>query len=142
MQIRRLTVDDYGAIIGLFSRAGLPFKPKGRDSEASVTRQMMANPDFFLGAFKDGRLIGTVVLSSDMRKGWINRLAVDPDYRHHGAAKALIEESEKTLRNHGLKIFCSLIEGPNKASKALFKKCGYTEHTDISYFSKRDSDAV
>jgi ribosomal protein S18 acetylase RimI-like enzyme len=104
--------------------------------------QMGANPDFFLGAFEDGHLVGTVVLSSDIRKGWINRLAVDPDYRRRGVAKALIEESEKTLRNHGLRIFCSLIEGSNRASKGLFKKCGYSEYTDISYFTKRDSEAV
>jgi len=141
MQIRRLTIDDYNGIISLWSRADLPFKPKGRDSRRSVAEQIRASPGFFLGAFEDGRLVGTVVLSSDMRKGWINRLAVDPDYRHRGVAKALIEESEKTLRHHGLKIFCSLIEGPNKASKTLFEKCGYTEHTDISYFSKRDNDA-
>jgi ribosomal protein S18 acetylase RimI-like enzyme len=142
MQIRRLTVDDYEAIVSLWFRAGLPYKPGGRDSKASVAQQIMTNPDFFIGAFENGRLVGTVVLSSDMRKGWINRLAIDPDRRRQGLAKTLIEESEKTLRSHGLKIFCSLIEGPNKASRALFKKCGYAEHSDISYFSKRDDDTV
>jgi ribosomal protein S18 acetylase RimI-like enzyme len=142
MQIRRLTIDDYSEIVSLWSRADLPFKPEGRDSRRAIEMQISANCDFFLGAFEDGHLVGTAVLSNDMRKGWINRLAVDPDYRRRGVAKALIEESEKTLRNHGLKIFCSLIEGSNKASKALFKKCGYSEYTDISYFTKRDSDAV
>jgi ribosomal protein S18 acetylase RimI-like enzyme len=142
MQIRRLATDDYNGIISLWSRAGLPFKPEGRDSRRSVAEQMKACPDFFLGAFEGSRLVGTVVLSSDRRKGWINRLAVDPDCRHRGVAKALIEESEKTLRAYGLKIFCGLIEGSNEASKALFKNCGYTEHADISYFSKRNSREV
>jgi ribosomal protein S18 acetylase RimI-like enzyme len=142
MEIRKLTTTDYEELISLWSRANLPFKPRGRDSRQAIAAQMNASPDFFLGAFEDRRLVGTAVLSSDMRKGWINRLAVDPHYRRRGVAKALIEESEETLRNHGLKIFCSLIEGSSKASKALFKKCGYIEHTDISYFSKRDSDAV
>jgi len=69
-------------------------------------------------------------------------LTVDPDHRHRGVAKGLVEKSEKTLRGHTIKIFCSLIGASNKASKALFKKCGHTEHRDISYFSKRGSDAV
>jgi ribosomal protein S18 acetylase RimI-like enzyme len=142
MQIRRLTIDDYREIVGLWSRADLPFKPEGRDSRREMEAQMSANPDFFLGAFEDDQLVGTVILSSDLRKGWINRLAVDPGYRRRGVAKALIEESEKTLRNRGLKIFCSLVEGSNRPSKALFKKCGYSENTGISYFSKRDSEAV
>ena len=142
MQIRRLNIDDYSQIVSLWSRADLPFKPEGRDSRVALEAQIKANPDFFLGAFEDGHLVGTVVLSSDTRKGWINRLAVDPRCRRRGVAKALIEESEKTLRNHGLRIFCSLIEVSNVPSKALFKKCGYNEHGDISYFTKRDSDAV
>jgi ribosomal protein S18 acetylase RimI-like enzyme len=142
MEIRKLTTADYDELISLWSRANLPFKPRGRDNRQAIAAQINVSPDFFLGAFEDDRLVATAVLSSDTRKGWINRLAVDPDYRRRGVAKALIEESEKTLRNHGLKIFCSLIEGSSKASKALFKKCGYTEYTDISYFSKRDSDAV
>jgi len=137
-----LTINDYREIVGLWSRADLPFKPEGRDSRRAMEAQIVANPDFFLGAFEDDQLVGTVILSSDLRKGWINRLAVDPGYRRRGVAKALIEESEKTLRNRGLKIFCSLIEVSNRPSKALFRKCGYSESTGISYFSKRDSEAV
>jgi ribosomal protein S18 acetylase RimI-like enzyme len=142
MQIRRLTMDDYREVVSLWSRAGLPFKPEGRDSRRALEAQMNANPDFFLGAFEDNRFVGTVMLSSDMRKGWINRLAVDPSCRRRGVAKALIEESEKILRNRGLRIFCSLIEGSSMASKALFRKCGYSECTEISYFTKRESAAV
>jgi GNAT superfamily N-acetyltransferase len=103
---------------------------------------MEANPEFFLGVFEGNRLVGTVIISCDLRKGWINRLAVDPDYRNRGIAKALIAESEKVLRKHGVRIFCALIEDYNAISKKLFKECGYVEHRDIIYFSKRDSSKV
>jgi len=133
---------NYEEIIKLWSKAGLPFKPKGRDSKDAAASQITANPEFFLGAFKDGRLVGAVVISCDLRKGWINRLAVDPGYGHRGVAKALIAESEKILRKHGIRIFCALIEDYNVASKELFRKCGYVEHRDIIYFSKRDSNEI
>ena len=142
MEIRRLTISDYKEIVRLWSRAKLPFKPKGRDSREAIAVQMETNPDFFLGAFEDNRLVGTVIISCDVRKGWINRLAVDPDYRNRGIAKALITESERVLRRHGIRIFCVLIEDYNTTSKNLFKECGYIEHRDIMYFSKRDSDEV
>jgi len=142
MEIRRLTINDYEEMVDLWSRAELPFKPKGRDSREAIAVQMKANSGFFLGAFEDSNLVGVVVLSCDIRKGWINRLAVDPDYRHRGIAKALIAESERTLRKHGIRIFCVLIEDYNPISKKLFEECGYVEHHDITYFSKRDSDEV
>ncbi|HVP92324.1 MAG TPA: GNAT family N-acetyltransferase [Acidobacteriota bacterium] len=142
MEIRKLTVSDYKEITSLWSRAKLPFKPKGRDSEEAIAAEMEANPEFFIGAFEDDRLIGAVIITCDMRKGWINRLAVDPDYRKHGVAKILVAESEKILRKHGIRIFCALVNDDNAASQALFKKCGYVKHRDITYFSKRDGDEV
>ncbi|MEM3788377.1 MAG: GNAT family N-acetyltransferase [Candidatus Bathyarchaeia archaeon] len=142
MEIRKITITHYEELVNLWLRAGLPFKPKGRDSREVIARQMSANPEFFLGAFENGRLVGAVIISSDGRKGWINRLAVDPDFRRRGVAKALITEAERVLESHGLKIFCALIEDENEASKRLFRKCGYVEHRDIIYFSKRESDDV
>lgn len=142
MEIRNLTINDYEDMVKLWSRAKLPFKPNGRDSKEAIAAQMKANPEFFLGAFEGNRLIGTVVISCDMRKGWINRLAVDPEYRLRGVAKALIAESEKILRKHGIRIVCALIEDYNVASKGLFKKLGYVEHRDIIYFSKRENEEV
>ena len=142
MEIRKLTISDYEEMVRLWSRAKLPFKPKGRDNKKAIATQMKANPEFFLGTFENNRLVGTVIISCDLRKGWINRLAVDPDYRYRGIAKVLIAESEKTLRKYGIRIFCALIEDYNTVSKKLFKECGYVEHRDIIYFSKRASDEV
>lgn len=103
---------------------------------------MAANPHFFFGAFENDCLVGAVVLSSDMRRGWINRLAVDPRYRRRGIAQALIAESEKVLKKAGIPVISAHIEDWNVASQKLFRKCGYAEHRDVIYFSKRDSDEV
>jgi ribosomal protein S18 acetylase RimI-like enzyme len=142
VKIRSLTISDYDQIVALWRRAGLPFRPQGRDDKEAIKAQMRTNPGFFLGAFVGRTLIGVVVVTCDGRKGWINRLAVDPDYRRKGVATALAAEAEKTLRRHGMRIFCALIDGDNTKSIRLFEKCGYVEHRDIVYFSKRDSDQV
>jgi ribosomal protein S18 acetylase RimI-like enzyme len=101
---------------------------------------MAENPDFFLGALEDTMLVGVVVATSDGRKGWINRLAVDPDFRRAGIADKLISEAENVLHKHGIRMFCALIDDDNKVSKQLFRKCGYKEHRDIVYFRKNPSD--
>jgi ribosomal protein S18 acetylase RimI-like enzyme len=143
MDIRRLTISDYERIVELWSKAKLPFKPEGRDGKEAMADQIGANPDFFLGAYEDNDLIGVAILTCEGdRKGWINRLAVDPDHRHRGVAKTMITECERILRRRGIRLFCALIENDNVVSKDLFKKCGYVEHHDIVYFSKRDSDEI
>jgi ribosomal protein S18 acetylase RimI-like enzyme len=140
MKIRSLTIADYDQIVALWKHAALPFKPLGRDRKGAVQAQMAADPDFFLGAFEEKRLVGAVVATSDGRKGWINRLAVDPDFRRLGVAEKLILEAENVLHKHGIRMFCALIDDDNKVSKKLFKKCGYKEHRDIVYFRKKPSD--
>ena len=140
MEIRTLSIEDYDAIIKLWERAGLPFKPKGRDSKHVMERQMASSPDLFIGAFSREKLAGIVIGSYDGRmKGWINRLAVDPEQRREGIAQRLVNTMEKNLEKRGATVFCALVETPNEGSLSLFRKLGYTVHRDILYASKRKS---
>ena len=141
IEIQTLTIEEYSAIVDLWKRAGLPFKPKGRESKQMIEKQMKAFPEFFIGAFHKGKLVGVVIGSYEGRmKGWINRLAVDPEYRRRGIAQQLISAVEKTLEKRGAKIFCALIEVPNEESVNMFQKKGYVAHRDILYVSKRKSE--
>ena len=135
-------IKDYAQLVELWRRAGLPFRHAGRDSREAIEAQMKANPDFFLGTFEDSSLVATIIVSSDGRKGWLNRLAVSPEHRRRGTAKALIAEAEKVLRERGIRVFCALIRDSNESSKNLFEDLGYRELKNIKYFSKRDSEEV
>ena len=129
-------------MLRLWKKAGLTSRPSGRDSRQSIEEQMAAAPDLFIGAYEDRRLIGVVVASSDGRKGWINRLAVHPDFRRRGIATALVAEAENALRKRGTHIFAALIMESNVASKQLFRELGYKELKEVSYFSKRDREGA
>ncbi len=142
MKIRRLVPDDYEKIIELWKVAGLPYKPKGRDSKESIEKQMKENPEFFIGVFVGDKLVGTVVASFDGRKGWINRLAVHPKYRRRGIGELLIKKAEAVLKEKGAWIISALVEKENEPSLNLFRKCGYKISNDVIYVSKRDSDLV
>ena len=141
--IRSLSIEDFDSMIKLWERAGLPFRPRGRDSKRAMERQIASSPDLLVGAFYQGKLVGVVIGSYDGRmKGWINRLAVDPDRRHMGIAQQLIATAEKNLEKHDVTVFCALIETPNVESLTLFEKLGYKLHPDIVYASKRKSEDV
>jgi ribosomal protein S18 acetylase RimI-like enzyme len=144
VHIRQLTADDYDELIALWGRAGLhSLKPQGRDSRSAITRQLGSGVQTILGLEVGGRLVAVVVATHDSRKGWINRLAVDPAYRRRGFATRLIAEAEKLLREQGMHVIAVLVESDNPESLALFHKVGYVElETGIHYLTKRDGAEV
>jgi ribosomal protein S18 acetylase RimI-like enzyme len=138
VKIRTLRIEDYDSITALWRRANLPFKPNGRDSRKEIMKQMTACPELFVGAFAQSSLVGIAVGSYDGRmKGWINRLAVDPNWRRQGVARELVSEVEGVLKEHGVAIFCALIGTPNSESVDFLREMGYVPHFDILYMSKR-----
>ncbi len=96
-----------------------------------------------LGLEIEGRLVGAVVATHDSRKGWINRLAIDPAYRRQGYGMQLLQAAEEVLREQGMQIIAALIESDNPVSLDLFQKAGYVEiDTGMHYLSKRDNPDV
>lgn len=139
--LRYLTSHDYDAVIHLWQQAGLKsVRPRGRDSRDAFAEQLTAGQRV-IGLEDGNQLIGTVLVTHDARKGWINRLAIHPDYRRKGYGAQLIAAAERELREMGFRIFAVLIEADNDASRELFAREGYRTN-DVVYMSKRESDDV
>jgi ribosomal protein S18 acetylase RimI-like enzyme len=133
-----LTVDDYEAVRELWEQAGLPIKAIGRDSREQFAGQLAGGLQTVFGARLGDRLVGVVVATHDGRKGWINRLAVHPDFRRQGLGLRLIAEAERALHDQGLQVMAALIEDWNTPSLALFERAGYVDYPGIHYVTKRD----
>ncbi len=137
--LRRLTIDDHAAILALWQRAGLhSIRPEGRDSRSEFAWQL-EHGQIVIGLEENGQLIGVVLATHDTRKGWINRLAIDPHYQRRGYGEQLARAAEEALREAGMKVIAAFIEEGNESSLALFEKLGYAVHQNIYYVSKRDS---
>jgi ribosomal protein S18 acetylase RimI-like enzyme len=122
------------ALLMLWRGAGLEFRPRGRDSADQLRRQMADNREGFIGAYLGGRLVGAVLATDDGRRGWINRLAVHPEFRRRGVAQALIDAAEKLLRSRGLHIIAALVEEDNQSSCRLFEASGYSMMSEVLYY--------
>jgi len=139
--LRHLTSQDYDALVRLWKQAGLKsVRLRGRDGRDAFAAQLAAGQRV-IGLEDGGRLVGAVLVTHDARKGWINRLAIHPDYRRQGYGAQLIAAAERNLREMGFQIFAVLIEADNEASRELFAQEGYRTN-DVVYMSKRDSDDV
>jgi len=136
VRIRPLRLKDYDAVIDLLAASKMNPHVRGRDSPAAFRRQLAAHPTTYLGAFDGDRLVGCVFGTHDARKAWINRLAVNPDYRRQGVASRLVTEAERGLRRQGMDMFSALIDADNRASAALFRSLGY-DVTKLYYARKK-----
>ena len=132
-----LTAADYPRIMALWEQAGLSIRPHGRDSQPALARQLAGGIQVILGLEEADRLVGVIVVTHDSRKGWLNRLAIDPAYRRQGLGLRLIQAAEEHLRSQGIEVIGALIEDWNSTSLALFAKAGYADHPGIRYLSKR-----
>jgi ribosomal protein S18 acetylase RimI-like enzyme len=140
IRIREFGIQDYETLIRFWQKAELSHRPGGRDSKDNIRRELKQGNAVFLIAEKDKNIVGSVLGTYDGRKGWVNRLAVDPAYRRKGMAKLLIEEAEKRLASLGAEIIACLIEDWNDSSIRLFQKMQYVKHPDILYLSKRKNE--
>lgn len=143
-KIRQLGMDDYDDLLSLWRQAGLhSIKPEGRDSREALAWQLASGVLTILGLEVRERLVAAVIVTHDSRKGWINRLAVDPDCRRRGYATRLIEAAEALLGEQGIPVTAALVMSDNTASLALFQKAGYVEvDSGIHYLTKREGDKV
>jgi ribosomal protein S18 acetylase RimI-like enzyme len=135
--IRPISSDNYGAVCEIWQAAGLSTRPHGRDAQAEFLRQLQHFPTTYLLAEHEGRVVGVILGTHDHRKGWINRLAVRPDYQRQGVARRLIEACEQALHAEGIGIIAALVEKGNAASAAIFAEAGYVTDVPVHYFRKR-----
>lgn len=138
--LRPLSSNDAERLHALWSAAGLPFRPRGRDS-LSRLRSFLSGP-YEAGwcTEANNELTGAALISDDGRKGWIERLAVHPDFRRAGLAKVIVTACTNSLRFRGTLVIGALIDEDNHISRTLFESCGYVHHSGICYYSYRKNN--
>ena len=134
---RKMKPDEYEVLINLWDAAGLHYRPNGRDKKENLLSELNNTQESFIFAEYRNGIIGSILVSHDGRKGWINRLVVHPQFRKKGVAAKLIEKAENFLAENKIEIFACLIEDWNQISMDLFQKAGYQRFDDIIYFTKK-----
>lgn len=101
IRLRQFDLVDYDAVYALWSTAG-PGMGIGRsDTREEIAKKLQRDPDLFLIAEDDGKIIGTVIGGYDGRRGLVYHLAVEQPYRRQGIGKMLMAEVERRLAAKG-----------------------------------------
>ncbi len=131
--LRPYAPGDFAAVTALWHAAGL--HPSAADTPGNLARKQLRDPELFLLAELGGRVVGTVMASYDGRRGWINKLAVDPTLRGQEIGGRLLAEAERRLVALGCPKVNLLIEPDNEGVVRYYERHGYA--TDPLIFMEK-----
>ncbi len=116
-------MSEYEEVAALWEAAGLP--PRCSDTKEEVAKKLRRDPDLFLVARNQGRIIGSVIGGWDGRRGWVYRMAVSPACQREGVGTELMRELEARLRGKGAIAINLVYSRENERAFGLYTSLGY-----------------
>ncbi len=137
IQIRQFCYPtDYQQAIDLWSSIERGVHLGRSDAPPEIEKKMARDPDLFLVAEVEGRIIGSVIGGYDGRRGLIYHLAVSAAFRGQGIGSRLMAEVESRLRGKGCLKCYLLVAGDNYEVESYYQGLGWKRMEDIHLFGK------
>ena len=126
MQLRSFAWTDLEAVLDLWRAAGPGIQLGRSDSPEEIRKKLSRDPDLFLVAEDQGRIIGAVMGGYDGRRGLVYHLAVLPEKRHRGLGSTLMAELEQRLRAKGCVKYYLLVTPDNPQVLEFYRRQGWS----------------
>ena len=102
------------------------------DPAVAIERKMAYDPDLFLVAAEESRVLGTVMGGYDGHRGWIYSLSVTDGERHRGLGTALVSEVEQKLKALGCMKVNLQVVSSNLGVVEFYEKLGFSVEDRVS----------
>jgi len=111
---------------------------------ADMIRSELNNPScLYLAAVDGDTLVGYIGVQTVLDEGYINNVAVRPEYRRRGIAAALISLLAEQAQAIGLAFMTLEVRESNAPAIALYEKLGFTTvGRRKNYYEKPREDAI
>jgi GNAT superfamily N-acetyltransferase len=120
--LRRGRRADRPAALAVDARA---FEPFWRLDDSGLDEAMSATPSSRFRVADDGRIHGYAVTGRAARRGFLQRLAVDPDRQGHGTGTALIADSLRWMKRRGVDRAVVNTQERNVGAVRLYEHLGF-----------------
>jgi len=127
---------DYAAARHLWETAGPGIHVRRSDEPEEIRKKLERDPDLFLVAEEEGRLIGTVCGGFDGRRGMVYHLAVAESHRRSGIGAQLMDELENRLRLKGCLRCYLLVTTDNENAMAFYRRRGWDPMDAVFVYGK------
>jgi ribosomal protein S18 acetylase RimI-like enzyme len=128
--IREFEDADEAEVVRLWLDAGIA-RP-WNDPQGDIVRKRGVQRELFLVATLAGALVATTMAGYDGHRGWVYYVAVRPECRRQGHARALMREVERRLTALGCPKLNLQVRGDNREALAFYARLGYEVEDRVS----------
>jgi ribosomal protein S18 acetylase RimI-like enzyme len=118
------------AVVDLWKECNLTVPQN--DPVEDIERKLAFQPELFLIAFADGKLVGSVMAGYEGHRGWLNYLAVLPTYQKRGYGKKLVQKAIAELKRLDCLKLNVQIRESNASAVAFYEHLGFRNDHVIS----------
>ena len=130
MDIRSFELTDSDQVVALWQSCGL-VRP-WNNPLLDIQRKVAVNDELFLVGDSSAGIVASVMGGYDGHRGWMNYLAVSPDYQRRGYATDLIACLEEKLLVIGCPKINLQIRTDNIAVQRFYRKLGFDVDDAVS----------
>ena len=138
LKIRPFRPDDEAAVVALWVACQLVVPQN--NPQRDIARKLNVNPEWFLVGELDGRIVATCMVGYEGHRGWINYLAVAPEYQRRGVARQIMEEAERLLRQAGCPKINLQVRTANAQVIEFYKSLGFKVDDVVSMGKRLETD--
>lgn len=138
IEIRPYKPSDEELLVQLWTDCGLvvPWNNPQRD----IRRKLKVQPELFLVGCTVGHIIASVMAGYDGHRGWINYLAVHPNYQRLGIGRRIVEEAEARLNAMGCPKVNLQVRTTNTNVIEFYREIGYKIDDVVSLGKRLEPD--
>lgn len=142
MEIRKMKDEDYDQVYQLWMACTGMGLNDVDDSKEGIANFLHKNPDTCFVAMDavKNTIIGTILVGSDGRRGYIYHASVHPDYRKEGIGKSLVDASLESLKQLGIHKVALVVFERNEIGNHFWEHMGFSARNDLVYRNKALSE--
>ena len=123
--------NDIPDVIALWQRCGST-RP-WNDPAADIALARRGENSTVLTGKREGALVASVMVGHDGHRGWVYYVTVDPDRRHHGFGRSIMDAAEAWLRARGIAKLQLMVRKDNAKVHAFYQSIGYYNQETVTF---------
>ncbi len=134
MIMREMTINDHESLLELFSNTpGVTVREA--DSREATKSYLLRNPGLNYVALDGERIIGCVMCGHDGRRGYLQHLVVNEQYRKSGIGHSLFKKCINSLEKIGIAKTHIFVFKNNDLANTFWSNRGWKLREDLNMYS-------